>query len=1082
MALKVRDVSELENELIALGHGLVGPTDTLLRDAAEWYDSEGWKLGILDRQTLAHMAECIRSPQDDETRSLAIGALLAIQRDGSRDPERARFLARFAVRRLCEITGRVIQWGGIEIPASEQQKAQGLFDEARSDSSFSDADLVARASIFVEQHAGSGDMFGRFARDLETLLDVFTDGAESEEAREVTRAALVYFAEVYDAIPDDLGPVGLLDDAFVARRAVERLRPGRSVLAGYLDEVTRKWPFLVDMILSADGHEHRVSEFMVLNAAMLLESVESEEEGPWGTAIVTGEAGPLPFMIGFVKALSEIRRYSENSSIPVFEVGQRLASRETKAEVEFQGYFRQAGGMGFEECDPGSATHFRVKKRGRRGGGDVTETKLIDNLVSLQLSTRDAGALKRGAAPLSRESAPLGPLEKTFGLVEPVMVPAKPKRVVVVSPIQETRELARTLELHGVPIANCLPMGQAGRTTEDLQYTPWTKDGPGGSHLLTVVRTSEDALEIAEEDPDGISAVVAAVRPGSTDAAHLGRMASDDIPVIAIVADRDLEAQEAFAKHAFRFWSWDEEWLSHLHWPKRSRRSESHPIHSYEQRYEAQSTASVRTESLELEALDSAYVSLRALERYAREREDEELETICAQGFGAMLGLCRHCTASTEGEDLGLAEIRDRIELRAQWWPDEVADTARAVSTALESAAESLRSHNPKYEALVRWLGKNPSGSIAANQRVRAQAITCSELVGGDWLAAPGRARPHGPLVVTGWLDKSTMERILIPPAAPNVTLLLYGPEQEWYASLRKRRNRSRDRVRRLVDQRSPIRIPKGVEKAGAAPERAPQEDFFVDTVLDRARRVQVLGRLGRAESGEEVAAQLVYFAGGHWAPFGSNHRVNTVTHLMGSAREVDAKNAEGLRELAISELRQGDMVVLVRGSNHDAIRHAADKELPHGARKDAGEWRDALRRYIRQHSLRELRRSLARHGCKRAQSTIDGWISDSLTIGPKGYFTGTIEAIQKATEDEQLLTNLKRCKEAIQLVRSTHFRVANDLAQTVLANAREWLDAETPPEELVEVDERLVLLTVDGVDPEAVMVARSSLNRLREA
>ena len=35
---------------------------------------------------------------------------------------------------------------------------------------------------------------------------------------------------------------------------------------------------------------------------------------------------------------------------------------------------------------------------------------------------------------------------------------------------------------------------------------------------------------------------------------------------------------------------------------------------------------------------------------------------------------------------------------------------------------------------------------------------------------------------------------------------------------------------------------------------------------------------------------------------------------------------------------------------------------------------------------------------------------------------------------------------------------------------------------ELVEVDERLVLLTVDGVDPEAVMVARSSLNRLREA
>ena len=95
---------------------------------------------------------------------------------------------------------------------------------------------------------------------------------------------------------------------------------------------------------------------------------------------------------------------------------------------------------------------------------------------------------------------------------------------------------------------------------------------------------------------------------------------------------------------------------------------------------------------------------------------------------------------------------------------------------------------------------------------------------------------------------------------------------------------------------------------------------------------------------------------------------------------------------------------------------------------------------------------------------------------------TGTIEAIQQATGDAVLLEKLERCKEAIRLVRSKHFEIANRLARTVLEKAREWLDAETPPEELVEVEERLVLLTVEAIDPEPVPVPRSSLNRLREA
>ena len=50
-----------------------------------------------------------------------------------------------------------------------------------------------------------------------------------------------------------------------------------------------------------------------------------------------------------------------------------------------------------------------------------------------------------------------------------------------------------------------------------------------------------------------------------------------------------------------------------------------------------------------------------------------------------------------------------------------------------------------------------------------------------------------------------------------------------------------------------------------------------------------------------------------------------------------------------------------------------------------------------------------------------------------------------------------------------------------VLSRVREWLDSEVSPDELLEVEEQVVLLTVEAVDSELAMVSRINLNRLRE-
>ncbi|MDC1295008.1 DrmE family protein [Myxococcota bacterium] len=253
----------------------------------------------------------------------------------------------------------------------------------------------------------------------------------------------------------------------------------------------------------------------------------------------------------------------------------------------------------------------------------------------------------------------------------------------------------------------------------------------------------------------------------------------------------------------------------------------------------------------------------------------------------------------------------------------------------------------------------------------------------------------------------------------------------------------------------------------------------LVDDIVDRVRRAQVLRRLGVDSAEDATPARLVYFAGGAWVPFGPNHSVNTVTHLVESGGSSDS---DTLREVPSSELRSGDVVVMVRGSNHDALRHAADLVLPAGARETATLWRDALQRFLGAgHTPRDLRSRLEREGCRRTPQTIRNWINNDRIIGPKDALDGTIEAIQRATGDEELGQRLQGCSEAIHLVRSTHFTVAHKLAIRVLDSAREWLDADTRPDELVEVEERLVLLTVDSVDSELADVPRSALNRLRE-
>ena len=99
--------------------------------------------------------------------------------------------------------------------------------------------------------------------------------------------------------------------------------------------------------------------------------------------------------------------------------------------------------------------------------------------------------------------------------------------------------------------------------------------------------------------------------------------------------------------------------------------------------------------------------------------------------------------------------------------------------------------------------------------------------------------------------------------------------------------------------------------------------------------------------------------------------------------------------------------------------------------------------------------------------------------IGPRS--ADDIRAILLVTRDETLHSTMTSCLEAISHLRGLHLRTARVLAARVIDRARQWLDAGAVPDELIEVEARLVLAVVQSSQGNVIEVPRSIANRLQE-
>lgn len=1079
MPITFEDVARLEGRLIRRGREVEerssGPHLELLRD--ELYQLEGW----VDPGEVALLSRYLLGNQPGSVVHLALGALNLAREEIGDDPARARFALKFALQRLRALTDRAPEWRAPELEDREREEMEALFAAARGDRSYTEQELVAHAQEFAAQHESCGHHFRKLSSGLRLLIAVVEDPHQSPQHRESARAALTYFREVTDAIPDDLGPVGMLDDAAVIQLAIAEICPQRGAIGSLLDEVVQEWPFVMDLSFGDEREPHPVSEFLLVSAALLLDPVL--ENDAKGAVLAMSRPGPLPFLVAVLRALGEVREALDVAPVPTFHRGEHLVGPEGSGEVEFVRYVRYRNKSQIfedaEECSPEEATHFEILQVGPKKES-IRRFRRIADIRGFRRSKRPDGVLRAGRVEFDLAKKPVGALERLFGLTSPAVLRQKRSRILVVGPVSEMKRFASELSILGTPVVDLLPISRERFDGDGFVRETWTRRGPGGAPVLSIVHGTSEALELAESD-ESVVAVVAPVGAGTSDASNLCRIASGGRRVLAFPSEQDGDALRQFSRVGFGFWAWNDEWLGRLDWP-RSRRGESMTVvREFEQEFRRRAGSRAEPVVLDIPGLESAFALAHELESVARVEGLERLTETSSECIGALVRICRFLAPpgrrSWERLRTLWVKLEETVGESRPWWRDDWLRGFDGLFAGAIEAVESLQCNNPKFEALMSWSFDNPGGLVAASRSDRDFVDELDKPPDLQWLEGALPDDPDTPVLVPAWYGKQRMERLLHPPVARSMTLLLYRPEVGWFEGSKARAARAAAEVRELTERQRPFRAVRR-----RAPLPAPPEDFAPITLPDpdevvlRGRRVRAMERLG-STTDRTAEARLIYFAGGGWAAFTPEHRV---LQLLSTERD-SGESAGQLAPRKASELGTGDLVLLVRGTDRDAIRNAVDAVAHTGLRDQAAAWRLALARALRSvGSYEELRRRLAREGCRRTVATLRGWVEEENVIGPRDG-DRDIDAILRATEDRDFQVQLDDCKRAVATLWRLHQQCGHRLTQEVVARVRDRLRDGSDLDEAVEIEERVVLVAIESVDPDLVTVPLSLANRLHE-
>ena len=288
--------------------------------------------------------------------------------------------------------------------------------------------------------------------------------------------------------------------------------------------------------------------------------------------------------------------------------------------------------------------------------------------------------------------------------------------------------------------------------------------------------------------------------------------------------------------------------------------------------------------------------------------------------------------------------------------------------------------------------------------------------------------------IVSGWFNRSTMNKIINANIAPEVTTLLYECEKQWKNGYLKSSSEASKRINTfnadvlgLIEGSKDVKFEREIMPYSALDSEFQENDEVEE--IELTLRQSKYRRFISPISENSVEANPVSFVGDLMAFYRAGHSLLIATKLIN-------EDYENIEEVKPSELDVGDFVI-EREVQRDLIRDIADIILKNSGylnvRTTARKWKEALEVELTFSDEDVIFEKLKANGCNRCRATVRKWLFDNGVIKPQSK--EDVIAIARSTDDPVLLEMVDEVFEAGMTIKSAHIQAGHYLAEKLKSN-----------------------------------------------
>ena len=963
----------------------------------------------------------------------------------------------------------------------------GYFESPIAD----DESLIEFTINFIKMNEveHSTNLFRRFYNNLLYLINIIQDKTKTSEHKSWARGAISYLIKTDDIINDDLGVIGFLDDMYIAQTAVQLIDPQSSSLEELISGLFQYWIFLTDLIFDYNGISYSLNDFNIINIAHMCPDLSNQNDVN-KTVLILPNSGLTPFLISICTVFGLVYKSISNAEQNLDLIHGKKVLVDNKSIAIYQGIVNLKGKEYIK------LSQFNKKKTGRSKVELETSFFIpIDESSRIVPEEEDKKTRGKITTHIDNTGIPLSVMERVFHLDYPLHYQTNVSRVWLIAPVSNARFLSTKLSLHGHSIKDAFPMGHIKR---DGELEHWGEKFGSCVPLLTFISDIDLAVEILTETSLGMQDVIIIDLTGANRnrVASLNYFKSINANVLCVTEEKESSVLTYLESLDFNFLEWTSKEAGNLlQYRKADSSVTEHPICKDENnKYRGYTYTSTKI-IIELEFAENAFKSWSAVSDYEkRNREDvpDELEEILDKLTTIFFNLIR-LSISYEYVPLLLEKI-----MQIQENITNITGTSKYLSKAeqllisecmssFKNLNDSIFDDNKKASAVNEIIDKCPGAKVLLPNEYKHWQSVRKELsnINNYIYLSEIKDDVYTDLIVPYWPGKERMWNLVSNPPADKFHYVLYKFEDAWQKGFEKNKRKKR-LIRSNVTDRNIIfpsikNWPKSKNRSEST--NIVDEDLRdIIEIRNELRRTRILADIDKNSELTYIESILVEFSGGVHAFLAMNYEAQSVTHLLTDYVENEDKNVS-IKNMKPSDLSIGEVLVFIRGTDRDAIRELADKNLPGGTRNIARIWQDALKKYVVEKNLNasELREKLENASCSKHITTIRYWLQSDVIIGPRDTHTGDLDAIVKVTNDPELINQIDYCKKAITLVWGEHMKAGMTIAKQVINQLGNRLAGQLQLDEPLDIGDGLILVRVENVDTKQIQVPQNNINRILE-